>query len=326
MYASLLTRAAEEARAGGPVFEVLRERIGDPTGSALALRFMGSVHRLVLQGDAPSLAAFYPSAGGDPASGDPRPAFAATVAGNVEELRELVSRPVQTNEPARSAALLGGFLEMARASAKPLRILEIGASGGLNLRWDRYRYESGSWSWGDEWSPLVLSGVFDGRAPEPVEVRVVERAGCDADPVDVATRDGRLTLLSYTWPDQIERLSALAGALEVAAKQPAVVDRADAAEWLAAKLARPAPGEATVVYHSIVQQYLGEEGRARLRAVISEAGASATADTPLGWLRFEPNRPEGGGRFLVHLTTWPGDDERLLAEAHPHGRPVRWLG
>ena len=46
-------------------------------------------------------------------------------------------------------ALLGGFLEVAHRTKLPLRILEVGASAGLNLNWDRYRYESTDGAWGD---------------------------------------------------------------------------------------------------------------------------------------------------------------------------------
>ncbi|MFY9585986.1 MAG: DUF2332 family protein, partial [Actinomycetota bacterium] len=91
------------------------------------------------------------------------------------------------------------------------------------------------------------------------------------------------------------------------------------------QLAQPRSGLATVVFHSIVMQYFDEDGRVRLAAALEDASSRATADNPLAWLRFEPTRPEGGGRFLVHLTTWPGGEERLLAEAHPHGPPVDWL-
>ena len=321
----LLDRAAEDAEAGGPVWEILAGRESDPPGSALALRFMGAVHRLVLSGEEPRLAAFYPSAGGDPSAGDAWPAFRDLTAANPALLRELVMRPVQTNEVGRSAALLGGFLTVARDSGLPLRILEIGSSAGLNLRWDHYRYESGSWAWGDPASALRFPAIFAGGAPEPAETAVVERAGCDASPVDPTTEDGRLTLMSYTWPDQIRRLEQLRAALAIAAEAPARVDRADAQEWLARELEHGPPGMATVVFHSIVSQYLGEEGRARLRKVIEDAASRASAEAPLSWLRLEPTEPSGSGRFLVHLTTWPGGEERLLAEAHPHGPPVRWL-
>ena len=44
--------------------ELLTGRGDDPVGSALALRFLGAVHRIVLDGRAPDLAALYPSVGG----------------------------------------------------------------------------------------------------------------------------------------------------------------------------------------------------------------------------------------------------------------------
>lgn len=325
LYATLLQRAADDATEGGPAFDLLRGHEDDPPGSALALRFMGAVHRLVLEGAAPTLAAFYPSAAGRAVQGDAWPAFRATLVDHVDELRAHVEHPVQTNEVGRSAALLGGFLICARESGMPLRILEIGSSAGLNLRWDRYRYESGGWSWGEASSSLVFKDVFEDAVPDTSPAIVVERAGCDPNPVDPMTAAGRITLMSYTWPDQTIRFRQLRDALRVALAVPTTVERADGPEWLSARLAAQAPGVATVAFHSIVAQYLGDDGRARLRTAVDDAGSRATPDAPVAWLRLEPSSPDGGGRFLVHLTTWPGGEERLLAESHPHGPPVRWL-
>jgi hypothetical protein len=83
---------------------------------------------------------------------------------------------------------------------------------------------------------------------------------------------------------------------------------------------------ATVAYHSIVMQYVGAEGRARIAAAIDEAGARATRDAPLARLAFEPDDVESGiGAFELKLRLWPGGGERLLARAHPHGPPVEWV-
>jgi hypothetical protein len=167
--------------------------------------------------------------------------------------------------------------------------------------------------------------VFEQTTPESVEVNVVERAGSDPNPVDAMTEEGRLTLMSYVWPDQTIRFRQLRDALKVAAAMPVQPERASGTAWLAERLETEAPGVVTVVYHSIVTQYLGDAGRAALLDVLTEAGTRATTEAPLAWLRFEPSRPDGGGRFQVHLTMWPGGGERLLAESHPHGPPVRWL-
>jgi hypothetical protein len=122
-----------------------------------------------------------------------------------------VDDPVQTNERARCAGLLGGFLEIARRSGLPLRLLEVGASAGLNLRFDSYRDER----WGPADSGVVRSRL-SGRPPLDGSVRVVARAGCDARPVDPCSEEGRLTLTAYVWADQQERLERLRAALTVA--------------------------------------------------------------------------------------------------------------
>jgi hypothetical protein len=83
----------------------------------------------------------------------------------------------------------------------PLRLLEVGASAGLNLRWDRYRYEADDSSWGDADSSVRLYCQIEGE--ESAEVAVVERRGSDRAPVDPNSEDGRLTLLSYLRPDQV---------------------------------------------------------------------------------------------------------------------------
>jgi hypothetical protein len=296
------------------VFAVLRGHEHDPGPSALALRLMGAVHRLVLRGDAPRLAAHYPSAGGEPHG--PWPAFLDALRDHADELRVLVEDPVQTNETARCAALLGGFLETARRTGLPLRLLEVGASAGLNLRFDRYRYALGDERWGPAGSAVRLrSRLIGERPPLETALRVASRAGCDARPVDPRTGEGRLTLTSYVWADQLGRLERLRAALAIAAELDAPVERGRAASWTEARLAEADPGVVSVVFHSIVMQYLPAAERERFERALRAATG------PLAWLRMEP----AGGLTDVRLTLWPGGEERLLARAGYHGDPVEWL-
>ena len=325
LYEDLLNQAAADIERGGPVWEVLA---GDDPGAdgllpgAQALRLMGAVHRLVLEGRAAGLAAFYPSAGGVVAAGAPR-AFVDLLAQQRDEVAALAGNPVQTNEPGRSAGLMGGFLEVARQTGLPLQLLEIGASAGLNLRWDRYFYTAPGASWGDPRSAVRFEPAFsEGAPPFDVEPEVVARRGCDPAPLDAGKRSHQLTLMSYVWPDQVKRFEQLRGALEVAAALPVQIDRAGAVEWLEERFAEPRPGVATVVFHSVVLPYLGEEGIADLKRTIETAGAAATADSPLAWLSMEA----GAEQADVRLTTWPGAESRVLARATFHGPPVRFLG
>jgi len=323
LYDTLLSRAADDAAAGGVVAAVLDGYPHEPIYSAMALRFMGGVHRLVLEGRAPGLAAHYPSVGGDGDVTRAWPAFHAVVADNVLLLRDWMARGVQTNEVGRSAALVCGFLEVARRTGLGLRCLEVGASAGLNLRWDRFRYDTPRGAWGDPASPVVLRGFWADAGPTfDVDVRVVDRAGCDPNPLDPTTDEGRLTLVSYVWPDQAERLALLRAACDVARGAPATLEQASAPDWLAARLAVPAEGLATVVYHSIVFQYLDESSRDRMRAVLDDAGTRATPRAPFAWLRMEP----GGEQAELRLVTWPGGTERLVATTGFHGRDVRVAG
>ena len=153
-----------------------------------ALQLMGALHRLVLEGRAPELARFYPSTGGTPDAPAARQALIDTVEQYHDVLPGLMQRPIQTNEVGRSAALLVGFLTVARQTGLPLRVLEIGASAGLNLRWDHYRYTGPAGEWGDPDSPVEIAEAFTGQRP-PLDLRpsVVERRGCDPHPLDPAS-------------------------------------------------------------------------------------------------------------------------------------------
>jgi hypothetical protein len=323
LYSTLLRRAAKDVRAEGVCCAVLHNRHDDPPDSALALRFVGAVHRLVLEGKAPQLAACYPSAGGDSNCDGLWPRFRDVVQHHQGVLRELVHRPVQTNEVGRCAALLGGFLEVVRQTRLPLRLLEVGAAGGLILRWDQYRYEAGDEGWGDSHSPVLITGAFGNEHPSfDVFAKIAERRGCDASPIDPGTEEGRLTLQSYVWPDQAERFRQLAAAIDVARRVPAHVEQANAPDWVEAALSDGVPGVATVVYHSIVWPYFSNVDRARFERVMAVAGEAATHDKPLAWLRFEP----AGNVAEVRLELWPGGKDRLLARSGFHGKPVQWLG
>lgn len=285
----------------------------------LPLRLTGSVHQLALQGKAPALARRYAS--DQATSSEAWPEFLKVLTDHQEELRQLIERPVQTNEVGRAAILLGGFVLVAEETRLPLRCLEVGASAGLNLRWDHYGYESGGITWGSPESRVRFTDVFEEARPPNAPFDVVERRGCDLRPIDPASEEGRLTLLSYVWPDQSERLKRLRAALDIAGRVPVSVEVADALVWIEEQLARSTPGQATVLFHSITALYFESEYRRRFVEAIEQAGQRATADAPLAWLSLELE----GERFETRLRLWPGGDDRLIALSGPHGPPVRWL-
>lgn len=322
LYATLLTGVADDLSAGGPSLRILAPVADARFGDAVLLRLLAAVHELVLDGSAPDLAVHYPSVGGTPRPGMVDD-FLATLLRFEARIGAAMQRGVQTNEVGRSVALLGGWLTVARRGL-PLRVLEIGSSAGLNLRLDRYRYEHGDFAFGPTDSAVCFRDPFVGGAtPDPtVRLDVVERRGCDLEPIDPATVAGGLRLRSLVWPDQLARRARLDAAIADAERIPVVIDRADAVEWLRRHLAEPVTGVATVVMHSITFQYLSPPARAQLLAVIDEAGANATPEAPFAWLRTEP----GGPQAETRLNEYPGGVPRLLATSSYHGPPVAWLG
>lgn len=325
LYGVLLRAAADEVRRDGPHAGLLAQSAG--TGVAGALRLLAAVHRLVLTRRAPGLALHYPDVGGTAGLDGAPEAFLRTLSQHRRELEVSARRPLQTNEVGRAAPLLTGFLAAAAWSGLPLRVLEVGASAGLLLRWDRYRYESprDGWSWGPAGSPVVLSGMWDAPPPTAAAVTIAHRRGCDPAPVDPSGPEGRLALTSSVWPDQPRRMERLRAALSVAAAAPVTVDVTTVARWLPPRLRGGADGVATVVYQSVVEQYLPAAERAARDAALEEVGNRATRTAPLAWLRFEPARPDdpyGHVPLEVHLRTWPGGADRRIATAAPHGDAV----
>jgi hypothetical protein len=315
---------AGDVAGGGPVRRFLTDRLDSTYEEAVPLRFLAGIHRLVLAGQVPDLAARFPSVGGDGDAGRAWPAVLGALETHGDTVRDALTRPPQTNEVGRSASLVGGFLVVARDHRLPLRVLEVGSSAGLNLRFDRYWYEADGATFGDPASPVRFSGLWeDGRPPFDALVTIAERRGCDRDPIDAGTEDGRLTLLSYVWPGQTERFEMLRAALDVARDFPVAIDRAGIPAWLAAQLRDPVPGRATVVFHSITWQYLTDDERAAAEAELASAGERSTGDAPLAWLRLEPSADLS--HTELRLTTWPGGSERLLARCHYHLGPTRWV-
>lgn len=324
----LLAAMADDLDAGGVTADVVAGHEGDRPGTVLPLRLLAALHRLVLEGRAAGLAPYYPSVGGTAPAEAVWPAAAATMREHLGELRRLVDRTVQTNEPGRASLLFGGLLVAAERTGWPVRLLEIGSSAGLTLLVDRYGYAVGGRVLGDPASPLRFDQPWVGQPPASLNRRlhVVERRGCDPRPVDPTSAEGRLTLTSYVWADWTERIERLRAALRVAAAMPPPVDRATAADWLAAHLAAPHQRVVTVIWHSIVWQYLDREERSAVRAVLAEAAAAATGKAPLAHLAFEPRREaDRSVRFELSVSLWPGPGRpELLARAPGHGLPTRW--
>ena len=298
---------------------------GDATnrGDSLPLRLAGALHALVLSGRTPALAAAYAAGEADVAL------LLAVIADHAETVLAWLDSPPQTNEVARSAGVIAAvrFLR----PALPLEVLELGASAGLNLNWPRYHLaaqrgfstpappEDIS---GRKRGAVVLEPEWRGAAvPAPLAVDVAVAEGVDLRPVDPVRE--RLRLMAYCCPDQPARLARLRAALDLAARHPPRVVAGDAADWLEARLAVPAPGRLRFVFHTVAWQYFPPEVQARCDEALARAGAVADPLAPLARLAMEA---DGGGPGAgLTLQLWDGAARSWrLGRADFHGRWIDW--
>jgi hypothetical protein len=316
-YEAIITALVATLESDRACAELLRCDERPAESSALYLRLLAAVHRVALTDLSCPLRRYLPSTGG---SIDPERAVSAffdVVEEHAEMLRGEMAGDVQTNDVGRSAALSAamGFL------GGPLRLLEIGASAGLNLWLDRYRVVvDGHRAWGPIESPVSLTDHFETGDPPITGWSVVERRGCDLHPLDLAEASARLRLRSFVWPEHVDRRQLLDAAMATAG--PVEIDAEPAGPWLGSQLRSLPGGVTTVVFHSIVVPYLSEVQRTQIEDAILEAGRSADPEHRLAWVSFEPTQRYEG--IWLSCRQFPGDIWLRLATSTPHGRRIRW--
>ena len=110
VYAALLGEIADDVAGGGSCAALLGPVSERPVHDAVPLRLLAATHLLALRGDAPELAAHYPSCGGA-WDGEPLlPALLAAVEAHGDVVADGLARNVQTNEIGRMAAIVAGSI------------------------------------------------------------------------------------------------------------------------------------------------------------------------------------------------------------------------
>jgi hypothetical protein len=266
----------------------------------LPLRLLGALHYLVLAGLA---------------SWEDAEAALVEHAGFLR--RHLAAQQVQTNEVQRAWALLPAFLSI--ADGRPLDVLELGPSAGLNLVWDRYAYAYRTGSWGV--SSLTLAG--DDRVAPPAEllardVVVARRRGIDRSPVDVTTEHGARVLQSFVWADQVERSERLRQAIDVLRADPPELVQGDYVESLAPLLDDRIEGTQLVVFQTASTMYLSAEQLERLRRVMLDAGRRR----PFTYLG-TASGPDNVG-YALEIQRVPDEAVERVALFDFHGEWLEW--
>ena len=326
---------ADQARPQSSLYGELSFRVADEPG-VLALAsggqtrqpppnlLFGAVQFLLLSGVDHPLAEFYPLLGGTKPAAEAWPAFADFCARFSGEIVEQVrKRRVQTNEVGRCAVLLPALAMASSAMERPLDLIEVGASAGLNLLFDQYRYEySNGHALGPD-SPVLLRtelrGPRAGALPMPnVMPPVSQRFGVDIEPVDIRDEDAVRWMEALIWPNELSRFERFRGAVALARRSPPRVIAGDGLEVVAGLVRGLEPDAAPCVMHSHAIYQMDSTWREGFARMLDALGRRRDlAHISLEWLGDNPG-PQ------LHLTTWQDGARRAqyIGNTHHHGA---WL-
>lgn len=346
-----------------PIYErIARSLTGDPEAldrllgvvpvNRTPVLSLAATHFLVLGDPDSELASIYR---GSP--DDPWPPFRALLMERTDEIRRLMAtRSIQTNEVGRAAAIHAGLTAVAAAAraggdSRPLALVEIGPSAGLNLLFDRFsiRYLDGTGAEvtqvGPPASPVRLGCTLRGpHRPTLVDpiLDVGHREGLDREPIDVTDEEACRWLSACLWPGVPHRPEQLRAALEVARREPPMLRAGDAAHDLSARLDAVPSGHLTVVLATWALAYLDADGRQAVAASIDTFGQFAdiallTAEAPhvTPWIATVPDESrlrvtEGatGTVTVLGIRQWQRGSVTSdpLGFMHPHGQWLAWLG
>jgi hypothetical protein len=243
------------------------------------------------------------------------------------ELAETIStRLVQTNQVQRALGLRLGLSMIARDVAEPVHLIEVGASAGLNLRFDHYGYHVGGRRFGDPASPVQLIAALYGSAPLPdldmlPEIATVQ--GVDLDPVDVMDPDARGWLEALIWPENHGQRALLRAALDLAAADPPLIHAGDAIDVLPRIAAGLPAGQPRVVFHSATRMHVPEDRLDAFDAAIARLNDGG----PLWWLSIEDSpdpdpRPVPARPGAALLLRTPSAVTETVAVVDGH---LRWI-
>lgn len=321
LYGVLLDALADDLESGGPTAQICQDHLSASRSDAIQLRLLAAIFRIVLRGDAPELVRFYPCLGGPEPAEKAWPWLRPLLVAHADELRAGLDKPPQTNEVGRSAVLAIGLFEAVRRHrVSQVRLLEPGAASGLNLNVNRYRIVGPGWSWGADHPSLVLDTQAANVQPEVVNI--VDRRGCDLDPIDATTAEGARYLTSFVWPFDLARHERLAAALTTARAHPVIVDRAPASAWVAQQLSEPVDEDIlTVIWTSITNQYWPPAETNAFDLAVSHARDRIR----LAHISMEgvpPIQTRGGYDIVEHGPQLRIDGD-VIARCHHHGVPIK---
>ena len=299
-----------------------QKRRGQPAPNV----FYAAVQYLLLSGVRHPLTAHYPIVSGAERPQTPAfPLFRDFVLSHRDAVLELVrTRSTQTNVVRRCACLLPAFSIVAREADAPLALIDLGASGGANLNFDRYGYRylragAEERRWGSPTAAVQLESDLRGPGTFPDllnEIPVASRVGVDLNPIDLRDPDQLRWLQALIWPEHIERHARLIAAAAELDASPVELHRGDGAELLPELIRAAPPDVALLVYATVALYQFGVDRIAQIEQTLREAAR----ERPIWLLTLEGRNPQ----LTLTRHTAADSHEQHLANASPHAWWLEW--
>lgn len=250
-------------------------RSGQPSSNLL----FGAVHYLLLKGKNHQLQDFYQSMTKNPRKVEesflPFKEFCSQYSNEIIPL--LQEKLVQTNEVRRCSYLFPAFQSIYHIVKKPLALIEIGSSAGLQLLWDQYSYSYGTGAvFGNRESNLHIKAEIKGDNTPTLQdfiPPVSERIGIDLHPIDLTDDENVLWLKALIWPEHHERHELFEKAAEIVKANEIRLIKGNGVEMLD-ELSREVSSEyAICVFHTHVANQMPTEVRNRLLDKVTQIGS-----------------------------------------------------
>ncbi|MGM0842909.1 MAG: DUF2332 domain-containing protein [Bacillota bacterium] len=250
-------------------------KVGQPVPNLL----FGSIHYLLLKGKDHSIKEYYPSLTTHPRKIDDELFlyFKDFCNVNREEIIPLLkSKLVQTNEVRRCAYLYPLFSMIYKKVKKPLSLIEIGTSAGLQLLWDKYSYSYGdNQIYGNKNSTVhITSEIKGGNSPSFLleSPPVVSKVGIDLHISDLRDDEDYLWLKSLIWTEHEERLELFEGAASYLKENPVELIEGDGIALLT-DIAEELPKDTVIcIFHTHVANQIPEDLKHELLDKVSKIG------------------------------------------------------
>lgn len=252
----------------------MNSREGQPVPNLL----LGAVHYLLLRGEEHALKEYYPSITKNPREiEDSFVHFKDFCQVYKDEIISLLkSKLVQTNEVRRSAYLYPIFCYIYSVVKKPLSLIEIGTSAGLQLLWDKYSYSYGTNEiFGDRNSNVHITSEIKGNSAPPFLLTsppVASKVGLDLHISDLNNFEDYLWLKALIWPEHEERLALFEKAATCFIENPVKLIEGDGVALLS-EVAENLPEDTAIcIFHTHVANQIPEDSKYELIEKIKTIG------------------------------------------------------